>query len=172
MTKPPFSQGAAARLQGKPLGRSAGGASAYKSTEDQNPNPEGPNPMHITALYAALLTLLYLYLSVRVIGRRRAIRVALGDGGDRSLLRRQRVHANFAEYVPLALILMALAEAQGLPHWMLQALGLGLLAGRLVHAYGVSGEPERLAARSAGMGLTFTVLALGAAANLVMAAAA
>ena len=105
-----------------------------------------------------------------MIGRRRAIGVALGDGGDRALLRRQRAHANFAEYVPMALILIALAEAQGLPHWMLQVLGLALLVGRLSHAYGVSLDPEKLQLRVVGVVLTFTVLVFGALANLLMAA--
>ena len=67
--------------------------------------------MPITALYAGLLAPLFLLLSVRVIRQRRGAKVAVrGDGGDAMLLRRMRVHANFAEYVPLALLLMALAE--------------------------------------------------------------
>ena len=67
--------------------------------------------MRITAFYASLLTLLYLYLSVRVIGWRRQQRVEIGHAEDAQLLRRMRVHANFAEYAPFALLLMALAEA-------------------------------------------------------------
>ncbi len=66
--------------------------------------------MPITAFYAALLAVLFLVLSFRVIGVRRGQRVEIGDGGDKELLRRMRVHANFAEYVPLALVLLALAE--------------------------------------------------------------
>jgi uncharacterized membrane protein YecN with MAPEG domain len=61
--------------------------------------------MRVTALYAAPLALLFLVLSVRVIQRRRSGQVALGDGGDHLLLRCMRVQANFAEYVPIALIL-------------------------------------------------------------------
>ena len=71
--------------------------------------------MSVTPIYAGLLALLFILLSMRVIGTRRAARVALGDGGIPALLRRQRVHGNFAEYAPLALLLMALAELQGLP---------------------------------------------------------
>ena len=106
--------------------------------------------MSVTPVYAGLLALLFIFLSVRVIGMRRSARVALGDGGNPALLRRQRVHGNFAEYVPLALILMALAELQNPPGWMIHAIGIPLLLGRAAHAYGVSCEPEMLRVRVSG----------------------
>ena len=71
--------------------------------------------MPIAALYAALLAPLFLILSARVIGRRREARVALGAGEDAELLRRMRVHANFAEYTPFALVCLALAESLATP---------------------------------------------------------
>ena len=55
--------------------------------------------MAVTALYAALLTPLFILLSARVIGARRASSAALGDGGDPVLLRRMRVQANFAAVI-------------------------------------------------------------------------
>ena len=122
--------------------------------------------MSITPVYAGLLTLVFVALSIRVIGARRGARVSLGDGGDRALLRRQRVHGNFAEYVPLALVLMLLAELQGVPRPVVHGLGLALLAGRLVHAAGVSREPENFKLRVTGMALTFTALISGALVNL------
>jgi len=66
--------------------------------------------VQITSTYAAILAIVFVVLSVRVVMQRCAVQVSLGDGGNLSLLRRQRAHANFAEYVPLALILMALTE--------------------------------------------------------------
>src|SRR5687768_10774793 len=95
-------------------------------------------PMPITALYAGLLMPLFVVLSVRVILQRRGARVALGDGGDATLLRVMRVHANFAEYVPLTLVLIALAESLRTSGWLLHALGIALVAGRAIHAFGVS----------------------------------
>ena len=77
--------------------------------------------MPITAFYAALLAVLFLFLSVRVIGWRRERRVEFGHGEDFELLRRMRVHANFAEYVPFALLLMALAESMAPPNLLLHA---------------------------------------------------
>ncbi len=120
--------------------------------------------MTITPLYAAVLTVVFIYLSVRVIGRRREARIGLGDGGDRDMLRRIRAHGNFAEYVPLALVLMALAELQQAPAWALHLIGVTLLAGRIMHALGVG--REMMPPRVVGMALTFTSLSIGALANI------
>jgi uncharacterized protein len=57
--------------------------------------------MPIAAFYAALLALLFLFLSFRTIEKRWNARVEIGTGEDAELLRRYRVHANFAEYVSL-----------------------------------------------------------------------
>lgn len=122
--------------------------------------------MHITALYAALLAPLCLILSARVIGRRREARIALGPGDDAELLRRMRVHANFAEYAPLALVLLAIAESVATPAAVLHAAGLLLLAGRYVHAYGVSQSPERIPVRVFGMVSTFASISIAALACL------
>jgi uncharacterized membrane protein YecN with MAPEG domain len=123
----------------------------------------------VTPVYAGLLALMFILLSVRVIGMRRSARVALGDGGNPALLRRQRVHGNFAEYAPLALLLMALAELQHLPNWMIHAIGILLLVGRAAHALGVGREPEVPRARILGMALTFAALGAVAVANIVAA---
>ena len=122
--------------------------------------------MSITPLYAAVASLLFVFLSFRVIGVRRSSGVGLGDGGDRRLLRRLRVHGNFAEYAPLAIILMALAELQSTPAVILHLIGATLVAGRLIHAFGVSQEPEQVRLRVTGMVLTFVALFLGAMTNL------
>jgi uncharacterized membrane protein YecN with MAPEG domain len=123
-------------------------------------------PTHMP-IYAALLALLYIYLSVRTIGVRRRVQVALGPGDNPEMLRAMRVHANVAEYVPLALILIFLVEAQGTAAWLVHALGASLLLGRCLHAYGVSQVKETFTFRVSGMVLTFTVL--GVSAGLILA---
>ena len=125
--------------------------------------------MPITALYAALLSVLFLYLSFRVIGRRRAQKVEIGDGADKELLRRMRVHANFAEYAPWVIILTGLAESMKAPGLLLHAIGLALLAGRVAHAYALSQTPHVMPMRVAGMMLTFAAMAGGAILCLAMA---
>jgi uncharacterized protein len=118
--------------------------------------------MTITAFYASLLAVLFLFLSVRVIGWRKQQRVEIGDGEDRELLRRMRVHANFAEYVPFTLLLMALAESMAPPRPLLHAVGIILVAGRLFHAYGLSQTPHILRYRVWGVTLTFIALGIAA----------
>lgn len=114
----------------------------------------------LTSLYAGLIALLFLALSARVILYRRANRVSLGDGNDRDLLRLMRAQANCAEYAPMGLILLALVEAQGAPPLALHSLGMMLLAGRLLHAYGFSRDPQIMALRVGGMALSLTMIAL------------
>jgi uncharacterized membrane protein YecN with MAPEG domain len=124
----------------------------------------------IVPAYAAVLTLFYAFLSFRVIGMRRSARVSLGAGGNASLERRIRVHGNFGEYVPLALILLGFAELQGRPAWQLHAFCLLLVLGRVAHAYGVAPENADIRFRAAGVLATMLVLIATAVGLLARAA--
>jgi uncharacterized membrane protein YecN with MAPEG domain len=123
----------------------------------------------VTALYAGLLGLGFLWLATRVIKARRTYRVALGTGQHRLVERAIRAHGNFAEYVPFALVVLALLELNRLPDPGLHALGTVLLAARALHAHGIAQEPEVFRWRVLGMSLTFTVIGLAGAALLVLA---
>ncbi len=113
--------------------------------------------MMITPLYAGLLALLFLVLSWRVIqGRQRG--VSLGDGNDPALLRRIRGHGNFAEYVPLILLMMGFLELGHTSGYLLHGLGIGLVVARLLHGYALSFTDRSRFGRSAGAGLTFIVM--------------
>ncbi len=125
--------------------------------------------VQITSLFAGVLVLVFLVLSARVIVARQSARIALGDGGQEPLQRRLRAHSNFAEYVPLGLLLMAFAEMQGHAPWLIAVIGALLLAGRLVHAVAISRSPEPIPLRVAGMALTLGALGLGALVNLATA---
>ncbi|BDG75302.1 MAPEG family protein [Roseomonas fluvialis] len=125
--------------------------------------------LHATAIWAALLAPVCLWLSMRVIGLRRRLRVAIGTGGQSALERAMRAQANFAEYVPFALVLMALAEAGGTPVWIIHPLGAALLAGRIAHGWGITREREDFRFRVGGMMATFTVIGCAAVAAMVAA---
>jgi uncharacterized protein len=116
----------------------------------------------VVPAYAAIFAFIYLALSIQVIRLRRRTKAAIGTRGDVNLERKIRVHANFAEYVPFALLLLTFAEMQGGPAWLIHLICLALLAGRTIHAYGVSQVHEDYRLRSAGMALTFAVIALTA----------
>ncbi len=115
--------------------------------------------MNVTPIYATLLGLLFIALSVRTIRLRRRHSVAVGDGDNTELRRAMRVHANFAEYTPLALLLVFFVEMDGAPALWVHALCLALLCGRLLHAWGVSQTRENFRYRVTGMALTFGVIA-------------
>src|SRR5262245_32832834 len=126
-------------------------------------------PLTVTPIYAGLLALLLVALSFRVIRFRRAARISLGDGGDEEMRRRVRVHGNFIEYVPIALILMLLAELQHQSYWLLHLMGALLIVGRLAHAYGVARVPQVMPMRVAGMVSTVAAILIGAVSNLAAA---
>lgn len=116
--------------------------------------------MPITALYAALLALIFFALSVRTVRLRGRLKIAIGDSGNAEMTRAMRVHANFAEYVPLVLLLTYFAEVGGANPYLVHGLGLSLLLGRICHAVGVSKTNEKFSLRIAGMLLTFFPLLL------------
>lgn len=116
--------------------------------------------MRITGLYAAILALIVVILAIRVTLRRRAAKVGIGNGGDAVLAQRIRVHANAAEYVPLALILLLILELNQTEPLLLHVFGCLLIAGRLVHAYGLSHSAGASPGRSFGMVLTWGVIAV------------
>ena len=66
----------------------------------------------VTAITAALLALLFVILSFRVIRLRGSESVSLGDGGNEKLQRAIRGHGNCAEYVPVGILLLLIAELQ------------------------------------------------------------
>lgn len=124
--------------------------------------------IRIVPVYAALLAFVFIALSVHVIRFRHKLKVAIGANGDAGLERAMRVHANFVEYAPIALLLLAFAEMQGAYVLLIHGLSGALLLGRCAHAYGMAQEKEDLRLRSAGMVLTFGVIIMTAALLLVL----
>ena len=122
----------------------------------------------IVPVFSAFFAVMFVLLSINVIRARRKHKVGIGTGRNKSVERAMRVHANFAEYVPFALLLIALLELNKSNSLLLMGLCSVLLVGRLVHAYGVSMENERFAFRVSGMMMTFAVIVIAALANLVI----
>jgi uncharacterized membrane protein YecN with MAPEG domain len=97
----------------------------------------------IIPVFAAVFAVFFVLLLINVIRSRRQHKVGIGTGRNKSVERAMRVHANFAEYVPFALLLITLLELNTANAMLLFALCSMLLVGRLVHAFGVSMENER-----------------------------
>jgi uncharacterized membrane protein YecN with MAPEG domain len=115
--------------------------------------------MIIMPLYAGLLALWFVVLSIKVIGFRRK-GPSLGDGGDPVMLRVIRGHANYAEYVPLALILLGFMELSHFSKYLLHGLGIALLVARLLHGIALSFTDKFVIGRASGTILTFGVLVI------------
>jgi uncharacterized membrane protein YecN with MAPEG domain len=114
--------------------------------------------MHITGIYAALGTLLVLILALRVSAIRHGKRVEFGDGGDQGVLRRIRAHANAIENLPLALLLLLLLELNQTQPLLLHVCGCVLIAGRVLHALGMSVSSGGQFGRFTGTLLTWGVM--------------
>ena len=112
----------------------------------------------IVPSYAAVLVIGMIILSLRVIRIRRKAKIAVGDRGEPVLERAIRVHGNFSEYVPLAIILLTFVEISGSPGSLVHGLCGLLVAGRAVHAIGVSRTAEDHRFRTFGMVATLIVL--------------
>jgi hypothetical protein len=114
--------------------------------------------MVVTPLYAALLALWFAVLTLRVVQERRRAGVSLGDGRKPELQRAIRGHANFAEYAPLALLMLGILELSRISIYALHALGMTLLVARLLHGYALSFVAESRFGRFWGTLLTQGVL--------------
>jgi uncharacterized membrane protein YecN with MAPEG domain len=118
--------------------------------------------MMVTPLYAGLLALWLLILSMRVIRSRGSEKIFIGDGGNASMSRVIRGHANFTEYVPLALLLMLMLEMSHFSIYVLHGLGIVLLIARLLHGYALSFTSQFMFGRVAGASLTLLVIGIEA----------
>ncbi len=114
----------------------------------------------ITALYAGVHGLTLIALAIHVVRHRARTKVLYSDGGDERLARAIRVHGNFCEHVPFALILIGILELGGVPGWALHALGAVLFAARLMHAHALI--CQSFATRLVSVTATWVVIAVAA----------
>ncbi|HUY68790.1 MAG TPA: MAPEG family protein [Alphaproteobacteria bacterium] len=112
-----------------------------------------------TLIYAGLLGLLLVVLSFNVMAN--WVRVTgKGLATDREMRRAERILSSFVEYVPMALLLLALIELHGAPPFVIHMLGGALVLARLLHAYGSNAIKGSGFLRFLGAQLTFLVLAV------------
>jgi uncharacterized membrane protein YecN with MAPEG domain len=126
----------------------------------------------VTLATAGILGLLFVYLSVRVTMVRARTKISVGEDAKGTILLGDeaaasplqiacRSQANFAEYVPIALILLGGLESAGASHLFCQLLALLLIAGRVAHPIGmVRKAPNPF--RAGGALLTWVMIALAA----------
>ena len=116
-------------------------------------NLSAMDALESVAYTAALCTMLILLAAVRTIGARRRYGIALGDGGAIGVQVAMRAFANLTEYAPIFLVLQLVAALRGASESMCLFIGLIFVAGRALHLFSFSAEPNM--GRMLGMMMTF-----------------
>jgi uncharacterized membrane protein YecN with MAPEG domain len=123
----------------------------------------------ITALYGGLLGILYMVLCWQVVMQRRRAKVGIGVGGDTALERAVRVHGNFAEYAPLFIVLLLVAELNAGTPVLLHVLGAVFVLARIGHALGLGRSSGVSKGRFYGTLVTWIALLVLAVLNIRLA---
>ena len=120
-----------------------------------------------TLSLVAAAVLVNFWLAMRIGRLRMSEKVLHGDGGNPLIARRMRAQLNFAESVPLVLLLFAAVELSGRGGLWLSILGAVFILGRILHPLGMDADfPHK--ARSAGVVVTMlTALGLAIYAALI-----
>ena len=110
--------------------------------------------------------LLFMVLTINIIRLRLKLQVGVGDGGKPELVKAIRIHGNFAEFVPLFLLLMGCYELnQGSP-LLLHLCGGAVFAGRILHAIGLAKTIGTSLYRQMGMITMFLAIIVLAEENI------
>ena len=122
----------------------------------------------ITALYAGILGVIMVLLSLRVIVVARArAHIPYGDGGKDELTPVVRAQGNFAEYVPLALLLIGYLEFIVSSATLIHGLGASLVVARILHPLGLRPNQGPSVLRVIGTVATLLVLLTAAIAAIM-----
>ena len=110
----------------------------------------------ITALYAGLLCLLSVFVANRVLYARIKAN-KLREGQEQTNM---RVQINFAENVPLAIVMVLLLELGGIPGLWVHVMGGALVLFRILHAWGMYSDPGATYPRLIGAQGTFLLMSI------------
>lgn len=116
--------------------------------------------MPISLVFAGVFALLNLWLAYRCVTIRINGPGGVGDLGIPILRARMRAHANYVEYTPFVLILIALHEYAGGSARLLGAAGGVYVISRIFHAFGIE-RPKFTMQLVGAMGTWLVLLTLG-----------
>ncbi|MEC4727444.1 MAPEG family protein [Shewanella sp. D64] len=92
----------------------------------------------ISGLYISITAILVVMLAMRVVKLRRKYKIGIGNSDNKELRIASRVHANLVENASIAMILLLVAELNGLNPMVLHLLGIVWVIGRILHAIGLT----------------------------------
>lgn len=123
--------------------------------------------LQTTLSLAAAAAVINIWLSSRIVGLRLGGDVLHGDGGNPRLAQRMRAHANFIEYTPFVLILIAAIEMTGKGGTWLAVVGSLYMLARVAHGFGMDRQGSNVL-RAGGFGVTMlTLIGLASVAVLI-----
>ena len=133
----------------------------------------------VTLTTACVLGIFYVALSAAVSAERNRSKVGLGSGTEVSvalgaehqaprLFIAVRRHANFAEYVPLSILLIMLLEIEGAGRLWLYGLASALVLARLMIAFGM-GKAAPNVFRAGGHVVQWTMILVASIYGLALA---
>ena len=124
----------------------------------------------ITLVTAAVAALMSIWLALRVGRVRSSAKIPHGHGDNPLLLKRMRAQANYVEYTPFVVILVAVLEMSGRGGTWLVVVAGGYFLARVAHALGMDNDVAPNGLR--GIGILYTILTLlGLALYAVLVAA-
>jgi uncharacterized membrane protein YecN with MAPEG domain len=129
---------------------------------------------HVLILTTGVLGVIFFLLTVWVVNYRNKTKLMLGDGTGTTLPDAQglqiavRAHANFAEFVPLVLLLLGAMAYEGANTTFFAVLCGALVIGRILHPIGIRNLKPN-APRAVGAMLTWIVLIVASLATLTLA---
>jgi uncharacterized membrane protein YecN with MAPEG domain len=123
---------------------------------------------HVLILTAGVLGVIFFALTIWVVAERYKTKQMLGDGGSQTLQIAIRAHANFAEFVPMVLILLAALAHEGANALFFLVLCVALVAGRVLHPLGIRILKPNMP-RAVGAMLTWAVLIVASIAAIGLA---
>ena len=126
-------------------------------------------PVPVTGLYAALQAFVAIVLLAPIGRLRTKYEVSIHAAGHADLDVAIRRHANWAEHVPFALLLIALLELNGGSAGLLHGLGAGLLVARVLHPLGLKADTIKSPLRGIGAIGTLLITLIAAIALLMKA---
>ena len=110
----------------------------------------------ITGVFAAVIGILLLFLSAAVVKFRLKYGMGMGVAKDRDFEAAVRAQGNLVEYAPLTLLMLGIAELNGVANGFIYWVGMAFVVGRILHAWGMyqgRGGPHK--ARMVGILLTW-----------------
>ncbi|MBM3568874.1 MAG: hypothetical protein FJX46_08980 [Alphaproteobacteria bacterium] len=116
----------------------------------------------VIPIYAALCGLLMTWLAINVVRKRAGTKILFGDGGNIEVTGAVRAHGNTAEYVPIALILLAMLELAKVEAMWLHIMGAALVLSRAYYSVGLGRLDRPSNGRLVGTTVTWIVTVVAA----------